>query len=91
MKAEVGKSKAYFYLHHLLLISPLPNFMTSNFRVLTSNIFFTSDSVWDKTFTIRWGGRVHSERERERGGWGGVGGGGREREVEGAEVDFFVR
>ena len=25
---------------HLLLTSPFPNFMTSNFRVLTSNIFF---------------------------------------------------
>ena len=31
--------------------------MISNFRVLTSNIFFTSDSVLDKTFTAGGEGR----------------------------------
>ena len=42
--------------------------MTPNFRVLTSNFCFTSDSVRDKTFTIRWGRSTFREKEGLGGG-----------------------
>ena len=88
MKAEVGKSKANFYLHdHLLLTSPLPNFMTSNFRVLTANIFFYFRLRLGQDIYYQVGEGVHSERERERererevGGAGLRGGGGAEADI----------
>ena len=52
--------------------------MTSNFRVLTANIFFYFRLHLGQDIYYQLGEGVHSERERERevGGAGGGGGGG---------------